>query len=695
MLFKRISHRMVFSKVTSPMPFKFWFFLAVSVSFTGAVFQAVSIRFLTYSFPFQMLFAISLISCLAVFFTGLGALAGKKIRYFYRQVTFLMFFSYIVSIILINLTGNIGFLSQNSVFAAILFTSTPLFLGGALSGICYYETALIDKSKLPHLIAWIAVAFFAGYVFSAYLFTVFGVWNIFLSASIVSILPLFYKRNIIISVFVATVISIPFIDPGSAIFRAFAQKPHLWVADGNEKHIAGFWSPYSRLDFYELSDGRLAGLYNRAQQWAVGDPKLDIRVRRDIYKNIKGDVLVVGTGGGYGLLSLTEADSITAVELDPGVVKAMKGPLSKYNRNIYNEIDKVFAGDGRAFLDKTDKDFDVIIFEAADLSYSTTPKSFISIENYLYTIEGVGKALEHLRPGGVFLILVTKELIPAPKFINAFPEGVKWRLFEGEIEVMKTVPMNFDFLIASYSGDVIRQWDEYIENSDLDLKSLGTDDLARKSAFGLAPITDNRPLLYFAGWHQAVPFFFLLLLLFFTVAVIFFNSKKRKNIAFFIFLGTAFIITELYVINSMRAYLGGYLETSSFLLGVLILGTAFGTIFYDRFSDKAVSFLLIFSITLMMVMLFYAPLTFPIYLKILWITAALVPASFFMGTLFPKALVRADKNHITVYYAIDTIGASAGLVLFYLLILAGGFSFVAFFALFLYLISLIMLKSVG
>jgi SAM-dependent methyltransferase len=686
---------MVFSIVISPMPFQFWFFLAVAVSFTGAVFQAVSIRFLTYSFPFQMLFAISLISCLAVFFTGLGALAGKKIRYYYGPVTLLMFLSFIISIVLINMTGNIGFLAQNSVFAAILFTSTPLFLGGALSGICYYETALIDKAKLPHLIAWIAVAFFAGYVFSAYLFTVFGVWNIFLSASIVSILPLFYKKRLLTAIFAAIIILIPLTDPGSAIFRVFAQKPHLWVSDGNEKHIEGFWSPYSRLDFYELSDGRLAGLYNRAQQWSVGDPEFDIAVRREIYSNIKGDVLVVGTGGGYGLLSLTEADSITAVELDPGVVRAMRGPLSKYNRNIYNEIDQIFAGDGRAFLDKTDKDFDVIIFEAADLSYSTTPRSFVSIENYLYTIEGVQKALEHLRPDGVFLILVTKELIPAPKFINALPEEIKWRLFEGEIEVMKTVPMNFDFLIASFSSDVITHWDKYIENSNLGLRSLGSDELAEKNEFGLDPITDNRPLLYFAGWHQALPFFFLLILLAVTTGVIFINSTKRKNILFFIFLGTAFMITELYVINSMRAYLGGYLETSSMLLGVLILGTAFGTIFYNRFSDKSASVLLVISVVFMMAMLFYAPLTLPVYLKIVWICFALAPASFFMGTLFPKALVRADKNHITVYYAIDTIGASAGLVLFYLLILAGGFSLVAVFGLILYTMALFMLKSVG
>jgi len=673
----------------------FWLFLAVTVSFTGAVFQAVSIRFLAYVFPFQMLFAISLISCLAVFFTGLGALAGKRLMNRYMILTALMFPAYLISIVLINLSGGISLLSRNPVLSAIFLTAFPLFIGGALSGICFHKTAITDKNRLPFLIAWIAVAFFAGYLFSAYLFTVFGVWNIFISASLFALLPLFFSRKAVLSVLAVIIILIPFFNPGERVFKTFAMEPHLWTADGLEKFVTGFWSPYSRLDFYELSDGRLAGLYNRAQQWAVGDPAYDIATRRKIYSELNGDILVVGTGGGYGLLSLTNAGSITAVELDPGVVAAMKGPLAKYNRNIYNEIEEVFAGDGRAFLDSTDKMFDVIIFEAADLSYSVTPRSFISIENYLYTVEGVKKSLEHLRPEGVFLILVTKELIPAPKFINALPGNVQWRLFEGKVEVMETVPMNFDLLVASYSDEVIEYWDSYLNDPSMKLNAVSTNELAGKSSFGLEPITDNRPLLYFAGWHQATPFFIILFLLIVTTGLIHLKSSKRKNLMFFSFLGTAFMITELYIINSMRAYLGGYLETSSMLLGILILGTASGTIFYNRFSDKVASVSLLTALVSMLLMLFYAPLAVSMYIKIIWIVVAIAPASFFMGTLFPKALVRAEKGNVTIYYAIDTIGASAGLVLFYISILWGGFSFAAILAVIFYIASLITLRNVG
>ncbi|HRZ79898.1 MAG TPA: hypothetical protein P5044_07825, partial [bacterium] len=80
----------------------FWLFLAGTTAFSGAVFQAVSIRFLTYVYPFQMLFAISLISCLAIFFTGLGALAAFKLRAYTGPLIFVMAGSYVLSAVLIN-----------------------------------------------------------------------------------------------------------------------------------------------------------------------------------------------------------------------------------------------------------------------------------------------------------------------------------------------------------------------------------------------------------------------------------------------------------------------------------------------------------------------------------------------------------------------------------------------------------------
>lgn len=670
----------------------FWLFLAGTTAFSGAVFQAVSIRFLTYVFPFQMLFAISLISCLAIFFTGAGAIAAEKLRNFVNPLIAVMAVSYILSAVLINLSGGLFFMPENPVLAAILFTSLPLIAGGTLTGICYREVSSQGGVQLKYLITLLAAAFFAGYILSAYLFTAIGIWNVFIPASIISALPLLYNRKLIAGIVFLFALTVPLFDAEDALFRCFALQPHLWE-EGESKLIKGCWSSYSRLDFYEMSDGRLAGLYNRTQQWAVGDPQFDIPVRKTLYGNLTGDVLVVGSGGGYGLLSLTKASTITAVELDPGVVNAMKGPLSSYNRNIYNRIDKVYAGDGRAFLDSTDKTFDVVIFEAADLSYSTTPHSFISIENYLYTVEGIKQALNHLKKDGVFLILVTKELIPAPKFINALPADVQWRLFEGHISVMKNVPMNFDFIIASNSSEKISWWEEYLKKPELNLNPVMSSELYRKSSFGMAPITDNQPLLYFKGWSQAVPFFILLALLIAVTAYLIIMSKHRVSSIFFSILGMAFMTAELYIINSMRAYLGGYLETASFLLGVLVLGTAFGTFFHDRIHSKYLAMLTLTSITAMMLMLFYAPLSFPLYLKLLWIMVAIGPASFFMGTLFPKALISSDTENTSLYYAIDTIGASTGLVIFYLLILAGGFYLAGASILILYAAALFFLRK--
>ncbi|HOW50652.1 MAG TPA: class I SAM-dependent methyltransferase [bacterium] len=674
---------------------RYWIVAAVLVALTGAVYQAVSIRFLTYVFPFRMLFAISLISALAVFFSGLGALAARRLSGRDRLLFALMVPVFPLSAVCINLADAIPFLVENPVLAAILFTAPALLIGGALSGLCYQEVARIDRARLKQLIAWSAVAFFVGYLSSVYLFTLIGVWTVLVAASLLLLLPLVYGRPLLSGALLAVVTLTPLLGTEDMFFRLFAREPYLWVKGaGHEKQVMGFWSPYARLDFYEMADGRLAGLYNRAQQWAAGDPAYDVAIRRTIYRDITGEVLVVGSGGGYGLLSLTQASSITAIEIDPGVVAAMKGPLARYNRNIYNTVQQVFAGDGRAYLDRTDRQFDFIIFEAADLSYTTTPHSFISIENYLYTEEGIAQALRHLKPDGVFLILVTKELIPAPKFINALPDGVQWRLFEGQLEVVTSIPMNFDFILASHSAEKIAWWEERLKDPQFQMKAVSSSEFHRKSSFGLDPITDNRPLLYFKGWRQAIPFFILLFILTGTLAFTTIRAPRRKEALFFSLLGVAFMITELYIINSMRAYLGGYLETSAFLLGTLVLGTAVGTLAHDRITDKRAAAGLLIALPLMMLMLYYAPLTWAAPLKVLWILAALAPASILMGTLFPKALLRSHDVETARYYAIDTIGASLGLVLFYLLMLAGGFSLIAVAAVALYSASLYVLTTI-
>lgn len=673
----------------------YWILAGVVVALTGAVYQAVSIRFLTYVFPFRMLFAISLISALAVFFSGLGALFARRLAGRDRLLFVLLIPLLPLTAVGINLADLIPFLMENPVPAAILFTAPVLVIGGALSGLCYQEIARIDRARLKQLIAWSAVAFFAGYLASVYLFTLLGVWSVLIAATLLLFLPLLYGRPAAAAALLAVTAASPFAGVEEPLFDLFAREPYLWVKGAeHENHVMGFWSPYARLDFYEMADGRLAGLYNRAQQWAAGDPASDVAIRRALYGHITGEVLVVGSGGGYGLLSLTQASSITAIEIDPGVVAAMKGPLARYNRNVYNTVREVFAGDGRAFLDRTDRLFDHIIFEAADLSYTTTPHSFISIENYLYTEEGIAQALKHLKPDGVFLILVTKELIPAPKFINALPDGVHWRLFEGELEVVTSVPMNFDFIVASPSAERMARWEERLREPQFRMRPVTSSELHRKSSFGLEPITDNRPLLYFKGWEQAIPFFLLLFLLTGTLGYTALKAARRREALFFSLLGVAFMLAELYIINSMRAYLGGYLETSALLLGTLVLGTAFGTLAHDRLSDRRATAGLLTALPLMMLMLFYAPLAWPAPLKALWLVAALLPAAFFMGTLFPKALLRSQESETARYYAIDTIGASLGLVLFYLLMLAGGFPFIAAAAAALYGAALLVLRTI-
>ena len=92
----------------------------------------------------------------------------------------------------------------------------------------------------------------------------------------------------------------------------------------------------------------------------------DISLFLEIYSRLyKGrDILIIGLGGGGLLKELKGSDfKIDVAEIDPKVVKAAK----KFFLLPDNLSYEIFVDDGRHFLRKTDKKYDIIIFDLCDI----------------------------------------------------------------------------------------------------------------------------------------------------------------------------------------------------------------------------------------------------------------------------------------------------------------------------------------
>ncbi len=169
------------------------------------------------------------------------------------------------------------------------------------------------------------------------------------------------------------------------------------------------WSPYQHVTYAEpTADGRIAIRVNNRphQTMAPLDVLLaDQPFYRDPYTHLPsrpGDVLIVGAGSGNDVaLALSQgATHVDAVEIDP--------VLQRLGRDLHPEHPyqsprvSVHIDDGRAFLERTDARYDLILFALPDSLTLVAGQGGLRLESYLFTTEAMQAVRDHLNPGGAF-----------------------------------------------------------------------------------------------------------------------------------------------------------------------------------------------------------------------------------------------------------------------------------------------------
>jgi hypothetical protein len=114
------------------------------------------------------------------------------------------------------------------------------------------------------------------------------------------------------------------------------------------------------------------------------------------------DVLVIGAGGGNDVaVALSRgAKHVDAVEIDP--VLAQLGRDHHPDRPYADPRVDLYVNDGRAFLERTNHTYDLIILALPDSITLLSGQSALRLESYLFTREAMAAAKDRLRPGGVF-----------------------------------------------------------------------------------------------------------------------------------------------------------------------------------------------------------------------------------------------------------------------------------------------------
>ena len=178
------------------------------------------------------------------------------------------------------------------------------------------------------------------------------------------------------------------------------------------------WNAYSRIDAVEGIDrSELARLFIDSDAWTgirEWDGQIDhAKDLKDSYRALpfrlvpNAETLIIGPGGGPDVVAAlaSGAHKVTAVEMNPLMLKLVRhyGPRAA---NLYDRPDvEAILSEGRNFISRTDKKFDVILLGFVD-SWASVASGGLSLsENYLYTAEAFRAYYDHLTDNGLLVIL--------------------------------------------------------------------------------------------------------------------------------------------------------------------------------------------------------------------------------------------------------------------------------------------------
>ncbi|MDP9299912.1 MAG: spermidine synthase [Actinomycetota bacterium] len=241
------------------------------------------------------------------------------------------------------------------------------------------------------------------------------------------------------------------------------------------------------------------------------------------------NVLVIGAGTGTDVaIALSEgAQHVDAVEIDPELYRL--GRELNPEHPFADPRVSVSIDDGRAFLDRTDRSYDLILFALPDSLTLVAGQSSLRLESYLFTREAMEAAMEHLTAEGVFSMYnyyryawLADRLANTLKQVYGHPPCLDTNRQPGYLAVLTT----------GY------------ESSAVQCPTLW----APVTHPVAAPATDDRPFVYLHD--RSVPTFYLislaLILLLSTICVRVISGPLRGSRPYldFFFMGAAFLLLE-------------------------------------------------------------------------------------------------------------------------------------------------------
>ncbi|MGA1723160.1 MAG: spermidine synthase [Ilumatobacteraceae bacterium] len=432
------------------------------------------------------------------------------------------------------------------------------------------------------------------------------------------------------------------------------------------------WSPYYKVTTQDVTDTGPAP-YTAIQVNGIPHQNvLDAEKRLELeplygkpyeraVDNPLRDVLVIGAGTGTDVaLALARgAQHVDAVEIDPRIqqIGIEKNPNQPYaDPRVTTYID-----DGRAFLSRTDREYDLILFALPDSLTLVSGASQLRLESYLFTRESIQEAYDHLSPDGVFAMY------------NYYREDWLINRLAGTVEEVFGHAPCIDRFTAVQSLAVMAIG-KSPDNAVCD-QTWEREVIAAAGEEIPAPSADDRPFLYLK--EASIPQLYLILIgLILAVSLIAIRVvggplRQMRGYTDLFLMGMAFLLLETRSITTFALLFGTTWLVNALVFAGVLLAVLLAIEVTRRFSPRRpwVVAALFTSLAIAWLVPNAWLLSLPVPLRLL-VAVALAFAPIFCANLYFTSRFK-DAANPTAAFAANLFGAMIGGCLEYLSLLTG------------------------
>jgi hypothetical protein len=344
--------------------------------------------------------------------------------------------------------------------------------------------------------------------------------------------------------------------------------------------------------------------------------------------------LVIGPGGGRDLLTalVFGAERVEGVEVNPIIARdVMLGEFKDFSGSIYaNPRVSVAIDDGRSYVRRSEKKYDVIQASLVDTWAATAAGAYTLTENTLYTKQAFDDYLDHLSDRGV--LTITRWVFDGLRLVSlaqAACESRGWSLKDrlavvqqdrvatfllkktpftaDEVALLRATAADLDFTILYAPGQTET-------NNDYARLALSTDPQAFYAGYGIdvRPTTDDRPFFFhttkirdqfqtafgrsmlFGNGLSALMTLMMIssgfVVLFVVGPLVLAGSELRGThwprwLSYFGLLGAGFMLVEVSLLQRFVLLLGHPVYSLTVTLFSLLLGTGAGSLLSQRITD--------------------------------------------------------------------------------------------------------------